>query len=151
SPNTTGQTGDITVVDPSPTMNVANKLTLNAAGSININSGNKILNNGTGALELDAVQSVNISAQIQLAGGLSVTAPTISLNVSATPSVQTGGGQTYNGPVTLAHDTILTDPGSGNIVIKSTLNALTAGNQGLVTKTDGIAEFDGAVGTTALK
>ena len=57
-----------------------------------------------------------------------------------------GGGQTYEGAVTLSTTESLTDTGGGKIWFKSTVDAATAGVEGLTTSTTGITEFDAAVG-----
>jgi filamentous hemagglutinin family protein len=79
---------------------------------------------------------------------------TVSLNVAGTvanPSVQSqGGGQTYNGAVTLGQNTVLKDTTGGNIRFLSTVDAANAGVQGLTTRTDGNVEFNGAVGAARL-
>src|ERR1019366_5692751 len=66
------QLGNITIATASPVLNRNNKLTLDAAGGITINSGGTIVNNGAGDLELDAAGAVTIGAAITLGGNLVV-------------------------------------------------------------------------------
>ncbi|HEV2394452.1 MAG TPA: filamentous hemagglutinin N-terminal domain-containing protein [Verrucomicrobiae bacterium] len=105
---------------------------------------------------------------LQLTFNSSVTVPAALVNVNNFASdgaggtvingdFTTAGSQTYGSPVTIsgpAGARTLTStavlPANGKIWFQGTVDALTAGSQGLVVKTDGTTEFDAAVGATSL-
>lgn len=74
-------------------------------------------------------------------GALAVTGA--SINLGAT--ISTTGAQTYNSPVVLTDDTILSSTGGGNVTFNSTVNGLL----GLTVNTGGTTAFNGIVGGTA--
>ena len=70
--------------------------------------------------------------------------------VTVQGTIQTGGSQTYAGPVTLGGDTTLTSSGSGDITFGGTV-ASDATPRDLTVGTSGVTTFTGAVGVTPLK
>ncbi|HTW36570.1 MAG TPA: filamentous hemagglutinin N-terminal domain-containing protein, partial [Rhizomicrobium sp.] len=78
--------------------------------------------------------------------------PLSSLEVTGTAvlkagNVFTNGGQFYDGAVTVASDTTLTDTGASNITFSSTVDAASARGAGLTVSTAGLTTFTGAVGS----
>jgi filamentous hemagglutinin family protein len=66
------------------------------------------------------------------------------------PSVQTaGGGQTFDGPVTLGGDTVVGDVGAGNVVFNGTLDSAAAQRNTLAVNTAGNTVLGGNIGGAA--
>ncbi len=80
-----------------------------------------------------------------LSGAISNTADAVTLQ----GAIQTGGGQSYLGPVKLAAATTLTSTGSGAITFAHTVDSDTTPRD-LTVGTSGVTTFDGAVGATPL-
>lgn len=71
-----------------------------------------------------------------------------------TGAITTVGTQSYTGNIQLNGDTTLTSTGAGSagaITFDGTINATTAGTEGLTVNTPGIALFKADIGTTALE
>ncbi len=97
--------------------------------------------------------SVTFTGAAALHGSLAVTADKISLGGATVKTGTTAGasGQTYTGAVTLAATETLSDGNGGKIWFKgatTTVDATTAGVEGLTTSTTGTTEFDAAVGNS---
>ena len=137
------QPGNITIATASPVLNRNNKLTLDAAGGITINSGSTIVNNGTGDLELDAAGAVTIGAAITLGGNLGVTAAGLvnftgagASTVGGTMGITTTAGginQTGGGTLKVTGISTLAASGAGNDIILGNNNdfstvVVTSGN-----------------------
>ena len=123
-----------------------------------------IVSPGTGiGTETFHVGALNVGETLQIDNSVhqaefdgAVTAASI---VANTPmdlnggTVTTTNGQTYGNAVTLSADTTLTDSAASivfdSIWFESTVDAATAGGEGLTVRADGTTEFDGYVGDTA--
>ena len=107
----------------------------------------------TGPLILTSLGTINFAVPLILAGSLNVTAAVIDINGGGNPTVQTAGGQTYNGPVVLTADAVLVDLAGGAIRFVgagSTVNSDTVATpRALTINTSGATQFDGTVGNTA--
>ncbi len=118
---------------------IGNPINLTALNDIILNrftaTGSTVNVQSTGG----TVSLTDTSAPYSL-GALSVTGT--SINLGAT--IDSTGTQTYNNPVLLTADTVLSSTGSGNI----TFNAAIDGAQALTVNTGGTTSFLGAVGTT---
>ncbi len=145
SPNSGVEAGNITIAAASPALNRNNKLTLNAAGAITVNSGSTIMNSGTGDLELDAVGTVTIDAGITLKGNLSVSGAGIS---SSAALVVNGALKTATFAAGSGSDITL-----GNAANDFTTVAITSGRNVTlndVNKIDlGASTISGTLGVTA--
>ena len=101
--------------------------------------------------------TVNTAGITKFLGSVGTTAELTSLTTDAAGSTQINGGivntsgaQTYNDPVTLGANAVLTSSGNANITFGSTLNDDgTAGNANLTVNTGGNTVFTGAVGGIA--
>lgn len=113
----------------------AHQLTLQAAGSLNVNGA--IVNSAAGNLVFNAQGGVTISAAIHVGGNVLVAGPS---GITANNSVTSGGGQTYNNAVALGNDSTVTSSG---VTFGSTVNGAHA------LAVTGNGTFSSAVGNTA--
>jgi filamentous hemagglutinin family protein len=95
------------------------------------------------SLTLEAGNSITVYAAMSNGGSGNIVFNSPG-NIILGNNVTTGGSQTYNGPVFLFTNSILTSTGSGAIWFKSTLN----GGRDLTVTTAGYTTFGGAVGNT---
>ncbi|HUO93202.1 MAG TPA: hypothetical protein VMU22_09785, partial [Rhizomicrobium sp.] len=120
------------------------RLTGNAA-SLDLESASNAIGNigtftTTGAFTLVDSSALTISGALNV-GSLMLT-DSAAGGIALDSGVTSAGGQTYNSPVTLDADTLLTSTAGGNIDFGSTLN----GTFALETSTSGATIFGGAVG-----
>jgi filamentous hemagglutinin family protein len=117
------QLGNITLAANSPDLASANKLTLDAAGSLLIN--NNLSNTGAGALDLKGANGIQLKATVTMGGGAVRFFNPVSL--------------TGNGTV---------DAGAGNVTFDSSVDAAAAGSQSLTVNSGGTTTFLAPVGGT---
>ena len=151
--STTGggaQQGNITV---SSAINWATANTLTLRADNNVLVGNTITGT-SGGLTLSAgntttTGSVTISnpINVRVFSATAGSAGTISLASAGTAVTTGGGGQTFGSPVVLQQNTDLAETGNGTIGFTGTVDAATAGVQGLtVAAGTGAVTFGGVVG-----
>jgi len=155
-----------TILKDTAAQNIAFASTINGAHSLEVDTaGNEVFDGVIGgstvlaSLTTDGSGAVGGQAQFNMtapggarpagvnAGSVTVN-DTAVMNVSGSsgtaPSVQTSGGQTYNGMVALSKNTVFKDTGSQNILFALTIN----GAQSLEADTGGNEIFNGVVGGT---
>lgn len=174
APGTTNINGGGVTTSGDQTLN--DNVTLGADTVFTATAGGDITFNGSLNSDATAAKNVTISTGGNVAfgdgsgndavGGLQPLATLIvsgktTFNAAASspfsPSVLTNGVQTYNGPVVLAADTVLTTLKSGNAVFYSTVDAAAAGGQSLTIDTTGdrvagafgLTQFNANVGGSA--
>jgi Ca2+-binding RTX toxin-like protein len=102
-------------------------------------------------LTLIAAATVTIDTNLNLAS-LFVIGPSIVLNIPTSgfaQSITTQSDQSYSGPVTLASNTALSVTSSGSVSFSSTVDAATAGVQGLSITDMGQPDFGAGLGQSA--
>ncbi|MEO6752909.1 MAG: hypothetical protein ABIP85_14115 [Chthoniobacteraceae bacterium] len=104
-----------------------------------------------GLLTLVSGGVLNLAVPITAIGSLDATAVTIDINGGGVTTIQTSGGQTYNSPVVLTADTVLTDTGSSTIQFLSTVDSDIVTPRALTVNTSGSTLFgDGGADNVGL-